>query len=95
MAHYSCAESVYCLMIQTITKSAISLDTATATTTATATYLAPRTSRQIEKSRYSCAGTRVLPDDTNNNKISHLLTQGATATIHDRLRRIADSNESP
>ena len=24
---------------------------------------------------------RVLPDDTNNNKISHLLRQGATATI--------------
>ena len=47
-----------------------------------------------------CAGTRVLPDDTNNNKISHLLRQGATATIHqlppdNRLRRIADSNESP
>ena len=25
--------------------------------------------------------TRVLPDDSNNNKISHLLRQGATAKI--------------
>ena len=47
-------------------------------------------------SHSACLADDILPGDTNSNKISHLLKQSATPTIHQlppdsRLRRIVEA----